>query len=101
MTPGHANRDLAAAAVDSGITPEAPQADPVVREITAACARTLGRPVDTEPHLWLLPRLEAANDPCRDRYFHLLAVINDWPAPRPLTPAPDWSVTALRMRATR
>ncbi|MGW2016648.1 MerR family transcriptional regulator [Streptomyces sp. NPDC001927] len=94
-------RDLAAAAVESGITPEAPQADPVVRELTAGCARTLGRVGDTEPHLWLLPRLEAAKDPRRDRYFHLLAVINDWPAPEPLTPALDWSVTALRSRAAR
>jgi DNA-binding transcriptional MerR regulator len=94
-------RDLAAAAVESGISPEAPQADPVVRELTAGCARTLGRLGDTEPHLWLLPRLEAANDPRRDRYFHLLAVINDWPAPQPLTAALDWSVTALRIRAAR
>jgi DNA-binding transcriptional MerR regulator len=94
-------RDLAAAAVESGITPEAPEAAPVVRELTAGCARALGRHDDTEPHLWLLPRLKAANDPRRDRYVHLLAVINDWPAPRPLTPALDWSVTALRMRAAR
>ena len=94
-------RDLAAAAVESGIAPETPQADPVVRELTAGCARTLGRLGDTEPHRWLLPRLEAANDPRRDRYVHLLAVINDWPAPRPLTPALDWSVTALRVRAAR
>ncbi|WP_019884240.1 MerR family transcriptional regulator [Streptomyces purpureus] len=94
-------RDLAGAAAGSGIAPEAPQADPVVRELTAGCARALGRLDDTEPHLWLLPRLEAANDPRRDRYFHLLAVINDWPAPQPLAPALDWSVTALRVRAPR
>ncbi|GAB7109935.1 MerR family transcriptional regulator [Streptomyces phaeofaciens JCM 4814] len=92
-------RDLAAAAVQSGIAPEAHQADPVVRELTARCARSSGRPGDTEPDLWLLQRLEAVNDPRRDRYFHLLAVINDWPAPQPLTPALDWCVTALRIRA--
>ncbi|MGP3977129.1 MerR family transcriptional regulator [Streptomyces sp. 8N114] len=94
-------RDLATAAVQSGITPESPQADPVVRALTAGCARALGRLDDTEPHRWLLPRLEAANDPRRDRYVHLLAVINDWPAPDRLTPALDWSVTALRIRAAR
>jgi hypothetical protein len=54
-----------------------------VRELTAGCARALGRPGDTEPLLWLLPRLEAANDPRRDQYFRLLAVINSWP-PRSL-----------------
>ncbi|MGP3990152.1 MerR family transcriptional regulator [Streptomyces sp. 3N207] len=94
-------RDLATAAVQSGITPESPQADPVVKALTAGCARTLGRLDDTEPHRWLLPRLEAANDPRRDRYVHLLAVINGWPAPDRLTPALDWSVTALRIRAAR
>ncbi|MGV4980933.1 MerR family transcriptional regulator [Streptomyces sp. NRAIS4] len=94
-------RDLATAAVDSGIAPESPQADPVVRELTAGCARALGRTDDAEPHRWLLPRLDAANDPSRDRYFRLLAVINGWPAPQPLTPALDWSVTALRTRSAR
>ncbi|MFE5814980.1 MerR family transcriptional regulator [Streptomyces sp. NPDC056479] len=94
-------RDLAAAAVESGIAPESPQADSVVRALTAACAGVLGRADDSEPHRWLLRRLEAANDPRRDRYFLLLAVINDWPAPDRLTPALDWSVTALRIRAAR
>jgi hypothetical protein len=35
------------------------------------------------------------------RYFRLLALINGWPAPESLTPALDWPVTALRLRAAR
>ncbi|MGI5350542.1 MerR family transcriptional regulator [Streptomyces sp. CA-250714] len=92
-------RDHATAAVTSGISPESPRADSVVTALTAQCARTLGRPADDELRQWLLHRLEAANDPRRDRYFQLLAVINGWPPPEGLTPAVDWSVAALRVRA--
>nr|WSY51871.1 MerR family transcriptional regulator [Streptomyces sp. NBC_00886] len=94
-------RDHATAAVASGITPESPRADPVVAALVSDCARTLGRPDAGQPQQWLSRRLAAANVPRRDRYFHLLAVINDWPAPEPLAPALDWSLTALRMRTTR
>ncbi|MEU5538375.1 MerR family transcriptional regulator [Streptomyces sp. NPDC020362] len=94
-------RDLATAAVETGIAPESPRADPVVGALSSGCARVLGRSDDCEPHRWLLPRLEAANDPRRDRYFHLLAVINGWPAPQSLAPALDWSVRALRARTAR
>jgi len=92
-------RDHATAAAASGITPESPEAAPVVAALTAHCARTLGCPDNTELSARLLHRLSAANDSRRDRYFHLLALINGWPAPERLTPALDWSVTALRIRA--
>ena len=93
-------RDIAGAAVASGITPDSPQADPVVATLTAHWAITLHRPDDAELRQWLLHRLEAANDPRRDRYFQLLALINGWPAPEHLAPVIDWSVTALRARAS-
>jgi len=91
-------RDLAGAAVAGGTTPESPQADAVIAALTGYWALALGRPDDTELRRWLLRRLEAANDPRRDRYVRLLAVINDWPAPDRLAPVIDWSVTALRAR---
>ncbi|MGI5378151.1 MerR family transcriptional regulator [Streptomyces sp. CA-251387] len=94
-------RDHATAALASAISPHSPQADHVVAALTADCARIIGRPDDSELHRWMLERLTAANDPRRDRYFHLLALINGWPAPERLTPALDWSVTALRRRAAR
>ncbi|GGL07271.1 hypothetical protein GCM10014719_06720 [Planomonospora parontospora subsp. antibiotica] len=43
-------------------------------------------------------RLETADDPRRDRYLRLLAVINGWPAPESLTPVSDWFARALRVR---
>lgn len=94
-------RDHATAALAAGITPPSPQADQVVAALTADCARTLDRPDDSELRRWMLQRLTAANDPRRDRYFHLLALINGWPAPQRLTPTLDWSVTALGLRAAR
>ncbi|MEU2715448.1 hypothetical protein [Streptomyces sp. NPDC007205] len=85
----------------SGISPDSPQADPVLATLTAGCALAVGRPHDTLLQGWLLRRLEAANDPRRDRYLALLAVINGWPAPEPLKPVIDWSVEALRRRTAR
>ncbi|MFB7597172.1 MerR family transcriptional regulator [Streptomyces sp. NPDC056160] len=94
-------RERVAAAVKSGISPDSPQADPVVATLTAECALAVGRADDAQLQDWLLHRLESANGPRKDRYFHLLAVINDWPAPEPLAPLIDWSVQALRARAAR
>ncbi|GAA3807425.1 MerR family transcriptional regulator [Streptomyces chiangmaiensis] len=94
-------RDLVGLAVACGISPDSPRADPVVAALTAQCARARGRRDDAGLHRWLLHRLEAASDPRRDRYFQLLALINDWPVPERLVPVIDWSVTALRVRAAR
>ena len=46
----------------------------------------------------LLARLEIANDPRRERYLQLLAVVNGWQAPDSLTPALNWFIQALRAR---
>jgi DNA-binding transcriptional MerR regulator len=94
-------RDIARSAVASGISPESPQADPVVAALVARCTATHGRPDSAETQQWLLRRLEAANDPRRDRYLRLLALVNDWPPPEPLAPVLDWAATALRTRAAR
>ncbi|WP_310715384.1 MerR family transcriptional regulator [Streptomyces lydicus] len=96
-----AARELAGPAVAAGISPDSPQADPVVAALTARCALVHDRPDDAELHRWMLHRLEAASDPRRDRYLQLLALINDWPAPERLAPVLDWSATALRLRAAR
>jgi DNA-binding transcriptional MerR regulator len=93
LARAHAEPALAA-----GIPPESPEADPVVTALRADCARTLDRPDDSSLRHHLLSRLETAHDPRRDRYAELLAVINAWPAPGPLSPALAWSATALRVR---
>ncbi|WP_020120132.1 MerR family transcriptional regulator [Streptomyces canus] len=91
-------RDHAEPALDAGIAPDSPEADPVVTALTAHCARTLDRLDDMALRHHLLTRLESAHDPRRDRYLELLALINGWPPPTRLTPALVWSTTALRVR---
>jgi DNA-binding transcriptional MerR regulator len=48
-----------------------------------------------------LAHLERAADPRRDRYFELLAVINDWPRPSASGPAVRWFLAARQAAATR
>ncbi|MEU0572211.1 MerR family transcriptional regulator [Nonomuraea sp. NPDC005983] len=89
-------RDQARPALAAGVDPASPEAEPVVAAVTAQYAHALGRPDDADLRRRLLTRLETANDPRRERYLHLLAVINGWPAPESLTPALDWTIDALR-----
>ncbi|MFG3317166.1 MerR family transcriptional regulator [Streptomyces sp. NPDC048171] len=101
-------RDIAAVvghqagpAMAAGIAPASPQADPIVAAFTAHYALLLGRPDDVELRRRLATRLESVNDPRRERYLQLLAVVNGWPAPESLAPVLDWSVEALRVRTSR
>ena len=94
-------RDQAGPALAARIEPASLQAAPVVAALTAHYARILGRPDDAGLQRQLLARLEAANDPRRERYLTLLTVINGWPAPESLTPVLDWSIQALGARVPR
>ncbi|MFD5766911.1 MerR family transcriptional regulator [Streptomyces sp. NPDC127049] len=94
-------RDQAGPALAAGIDPTSPQADPIVARFTASYAQLLGLPDDVGLRLRLATRLESVNDPRRERYLQLLAVVNGWPAPESLVPVLDWSVQALRARAPR
>jgi DNA-binding transcriptional MerR regulator len=94
-------RDQAGPAVAARIEPASPQAAPVVAALTAHYARILGRPADAGVQCQLLARLEAVNDPRRERYLTLLAVINGWPALESLTPVLDWSIRALDARVPK
>ncbi|MGW0781231.1 MerR family transcriptional regulator [Streptomyces sp. NPDC002913] len=97
-------RDQIAPAVARGIEPDSPRADRVVSALMSRCA-PLTEPRDdtgpcdgTDPRTRLLSRLERMNDPRREQYSSLLAVINGWPGPESLRPVLDWSVHALRAR---
>lgn len=79
-------RDEAGPALAAGVDPASPAARLVVAAVLARF------PWRDE----LAARLEAANDPRRERYLRLLSVINGWPAPESLTPALDWFLAALR-----
>ena len=88
-------RDQASAALAARIEPDSPQASPVVAALTAHYAQILGRPDDAGLRRQLLARLASVNDPRRERYLTLLAVINGWPAPDSLASVLDWSTRAL------
>ncbi|WP_410617865.1 MerR family transcriptional regulator [Amycolatopsis sp. cmx-8-4] len=75
-------RDAVTPALDAGVPPDSPEA--------AAIVDGLGR----EPGR-LREWLDVANDPRRERYLELLAVINGWSAPESLTPALDWLAAAV------
>ncbi|MYS22792.1 MerR HTH family regulatory protein [Streptomyces sp. DvalAA-14] len=89
-------RDEVAPALAMAVHPASRAAEPVVGALTAHYARILGRPDDVELRRSLLHRLERLNDPRRDRYVRLLAVINGWPVQQGLAPVLDWSVQAVR-----
>ncbi|WP_433367635.1 MerR family transcriptional regulator [Streptosporangium sp. CA-115845] len=91
-------RDQVGPALAAGIDPVSPRADPVVAAVTAQYGHLLGRLDDIDLRHRLLALLETANDPRRERYLRLLAVINGWPAPESLAPVFDWSIQALRAR---
>jgi DNA-binding transcriptional MerR regulator len=94
-------RDQVGPALAARIQPASPQASPIVAALTAHYAHILGRPDDVGLRRQLLARLEAANDPRRERYLTLLAAINGWPVLDSLTPVLDWSIQALGARVPR
>jgi DNA-binding transcriptional MerR regulator len=85
-------------ALAAGIDPASAHADLVVAAVTAEYAQVFGRPDAIDLRDRLLTRLETANDPRREQYLRLLAVINGWAAPESLAPALDWFIQALRAR---
>ncbi|NYI05214.1 helix-turn-helix domain-containing protein [Allostreptomyces psammosilenae] len=89
-------RDTVGRALDAGTAPDSAEAAHVVAALTARYAQTFNRPDDADLRTWLLTRLEVANDPRTERYWHLLASINGWPLPPTLAPVFTWFTQALR-----
>ncbi|PZG18537.1 MerR family transcriptional regulator [Nonomuraea aridisoli] len=81
-------RDVVRPALEAGVDPSAPEAAAVVAQV-----RSRYGGAD------LRAALEAACDVRRDRYMELLAIVNGWPPPEPLTPALTWFAEALRAQA--
>lgn len=106
-TPGLAGavRDTVGPALAASVAPDSADADAVIAALVARHAQLLDRPDHRGPaadeadaHRRLSARVERMNDPRRERYFRLLAVVNDWSPPESLTPLLDWSARALRGR---
>jgi hypothetical protein len=91
-------RDHVRPALEAGIDPASPQADPVVAAVMAHYARIWAHPDDVDLRRRLLIQLQATDDPRRELYLQLLSVINGWPAPESLAPVLDWFIRALRAR---
>lgn len=89
---------LVGRAVADGVDPDSPRADPVVTALLAEYARVFGRADDAALPVWILNRLEVANDPRAERYWQLLSVINGWPVPESVVPVFEWYIAALRAR---
>jgi hypothetical protein len=89
-------RDRVGRALDAGITPVSAEAVPIVCDLTARYSQAFNRADDSDLRHWLLTRLETANDPRAERYWHLLAVINAWTVPPSLAPVFAWLIEALR-----
>ncbi|WP_031070911.1 MerR family transcriptional regulator [Streptomyces sp. NRRL WC-3742] len=89
-------RTVVGEALAAGVSPTSPAATPIVDTLTAAYAETFQRPDDAALRTWLLGRLETANDPRAERYWHLLATINGWPVPESLADVFQWFTEALR-----
>uniref|UniRef100_UPI0034DF5330 MerR family transcriptional regulator n=1 Tax=Streptomyces flavofungini TaxID=68200 RepID=UPI0034DF5330 len=89
-------RSQVAPALAAGTPPHAPEAARIVAALTAHYAHTVGRPDDDALRHRLGEHLETMNDARRDRYLHLLAVVNGWPPPDSLAPALTWLLQALR-----
>ncbi|RZT76999.1 DNA-binding transcriptional MerR regulator [Micromonospora violae] len=91
-------RDAVAPALAAGLDPTSPDADPVVAAVTSRYASLHCHSGDADVRQRLLDRLVPANDPRRDRYLDLLAVLNGWSTGEPTVPAVDWFIRALRAR---
>nr|WP_259402076.1 MerR family transcriptional regulator [Microbispora sp. H10670] len=91
-------RDQVAPALAAGVDPASPGAEPYLAAVTARYAASLRRPDDATLRRRLLTLLETANDPRRQTYSRLLAVVNGWPPPDDLTHALTWFAEALRTR---
>ncbi|TVT59371.1 MerR family transcriptional regulator [Amycolatopsis rhizosphaerae] len=89
-------RDESRAALAAGLSPDSPEAGPVVTAVATRYARILDLPDDGELRRRLSARVGDANDPRRERYLRLLAVVNGWAAPESPAPALGWFLRALR-----
>lgn len=91
-------RDRVAPAIDAGLDPASPAADAVLADVAVCYATAMGLTDDQDSRARLLCWLDAAHDPRRERYLHLLATVNGWAPPESLRPVFAWCLAASRAR---
>jgi hypothetical protein len=84
------------AALAAGIDPASEEARPILADLVGRYAQTFGKADTPDYRSKLLIRLQTANDPRVERYWHLLATINGWPTPPTLAPVFEWFIQALQ-----
>ncbi|HLT10155.1 MAG TPA: MerR family transcriptional regulator [Micromonosporaceae bacterium] len=90
--------ERASAAREAGIDPASPAADPIVNDLVAAFADSVGRTPDEAYRRELLEQIRLGYEPRAERYWQLIAIINGWP-PIPSTMANwSWFIEALSAR---
>ncbi|MFF2748332.1 MerR family transcriptional regulator [Kitasatospora sp. NPDC058048] len=91
-------RELAGPAVAAGVEPESVEAAAVVAELVERYGRWCAGAVPGDAGALrgrLAERLGAMADPRRERYLELLAVVNDWSAPKSWAAEVNWAVRAV------
>lgn len=82
---------------EAGLGPQQPAAAAVVDELAAAYAEHVGSTDGPSFRRWLADLLEASSDQRYERYWYLLAVLNDWTRPDTgLAQAAQWLSAGLR-----
>jgi DNA-binding transcriptional MerR regulator len=89
----------AGGAVAAGVDPASPEATPILERLIGAMAEASGREDGADYRRAALDQLERSTDPRPERYWQLMAVINDWPPFPPQTPNYVWLRDALRPRS--
>lgn len=79
----------------AGVAPGSPQGSRAVAEVVAAYAEFQDQPDTPALRARLAAYLAAANDPRRERYLHLLSIVNDWSPPGHPRRELDWFLSAL------
>jgi DNA-binding transcriptional MerR regulator len=102
-TPGHDWNVIAALVADgaerghaAAIAPGSQDAARILDEIVPAFAGPADHPADPAFRARLADRLAAGTDARAERYWQLLAIINDWPPVPTTVPAWHWLIEALR-----
>ena len=88
--------DRAERARAAGIAPGSHDAARVLDEIVPAFTGSADDPADPAFRTRLADRLAAGTDARAERYWQLLAIINDWPPVPTTVPAWHWLIEALR-----
>jgi DNA-binding transcriptional MerR regulator len=83
-------------AMAAGAAPESDTGRRIVAEMRAALAAAIGRDDDAEFRAWLGRLYDTFADDRAERYWDLLAKINDWPPYPSPKPARDWLTAATR-----